>query len=53
MRLLAHFVPAIFLDLGVLAHFPPWLIFRLGVLSRFGSKNQTRAIVKNYKDFEL
>ena len=32
--------------MGVLGHFAPWDIFRLEVLGHFGSKIQTRKIVK-------
>ena len=39
--------------MGVLRHFAPWDTFGVGLLAQFGSKNQTRKIVTNHKNFEL
>ena len=49
MRLLAHFVPAIFLDLGVLAHSPPGLFFGLGYYHILAQKVRLEQLLKIIK----
>ena len=48
---LLYYTREVVYGLEVLAHFAPWGYFLgLGVLAHFGSKNQTRKIVKIHKD---